>query len=143
MSLLPKEPRQSLLPLELEEAMESGQPVRMEYLDGRQNRTHRVIRPLQIRRRNGEMILIAHCDLRNDQRTFKIERIVRLTRHSEIENTLFTTEITESTEKCERGEGLGLNSKTTDSSSVISVSSALKNSSDPAPEPCNSDPAGA
>ena len=80
MGLLPSEPKQSLLPLELEEALEMRLPVMMEYLDARQQRTHRVIRPIQIRRRNGEMILIAHCELRNDQRTFKIERIVRLQR---------------------------------------------------------------
>src|SRR5205823_5652497 len=120
---------QSLLPLELEEALEMRLPVTMEYLDGRQNRTTRVIRPLQIRRRNGEMILIAHCELRNDQRTFKIERIVRLTR---FESGLFATEITESTEKCERGEGLGFNA-----SSVISVVNTNSGPQNPA---CNSEP---
>jgi predicted DNA-binding transcriptional regulator YafY len=33
-----------------------------------------------VRRRSGELILIAHCELRNDRRTFKLERVVQLTR---------------------------------------------------------------
>jgi predicted DNA-binding transcriptional regulator YafY len=52
----------------------------MEYLDAQANRTQRLIEPLHVRRSNGELMLIAHCHLRNDRRTFKLERIVRLTR---------------------------------------------------------------
>src|SRR4051812_11538708 len=84
MGLLPASPRESLLPLELEEALEQRLPVMMEYLDGNQNRTKRVIEPLGIRRRNGELVLTAHCHLRDDRRTFKLERIVQLTRLTDI-----------------------------------------------------------
>jgi DNA polymerase III epsilon subunit family exonuclease len=80
MGLLPVNPRESLLPLELEEALEQKKPVMMEYLDGQQTRTHRTIQPLHIRRRNGELLLVAHCELRGEQRTFKLERIVQLTK---------------------------------------------------------------
>ena len=80
MGLLPVSPREGLLPLELEEALEQRKPVMMEYLDGYGNRTHRVIEPLHVRRANGELLLIAHCQLRGDRRTFKLERIVQLTR---------------------------------------------------------------
>lgn len=80
MGLLPANPRESLLPLELEEALEQHRPMRMEYLDARNCRTQRVIEPLQVRRFNGELTLVAHCHLRNDRRTFKLERIVQLTR---------------------------------------------------------------
>jgi predicted DNA-binding transcriptional regulator YafY len=80
MGLLPATVRESLLPLELEEALEQRRPVRMEYLDGRQNRTQRVIQPMHVRRSNGELLLVAHCHLRGEQRTFKIERIVQLIR---------------------------------------------------------------
>ena len=73
-------PRESLLPLELTEALEQACPVLMEYVDSDEQRTQRTIQPLRIRRKNGEMMLVAHCHLRNDQRTFKIERIVRLTK---------------------------------------------------------------
>src|SRR5687767_11985273 len=80
MGLLPVSPRESLLPLELEEALEQRGAVLMEYLDARQKRTQRVIEPLQVRRSNGELLLIAHCQLRNDRRTFKLDRIVQLTK---------------------------------------------------------------
>jgi DNA polymerase III epsilon subunit-like protein len=80
MSLLPAEQKQSLLPLELEEALEQRRPVMMEYLDANQRRTQRMIDPIQILNRGGELILIAHCHLRADRRTFKIDRIVELKR---------------------------------------------------------------
>lgn len=72
--------RESLLPLELEEALEQKCCVMMEYLDAREKRTQRVIEPLEVRRKNGELMLVAHCKLRDDRRTFKLERIVQLTR---------------------------------------------------------------
>lgn len=80
MGLLPATPRESLLPLELEEALEQRKPVRMIYLDARQSRTERVIEPMHVRRTHGELMLVAHCHLRGEQRTFKIERIVQLIR---------------------------------------------------------------
>lgn len=80
MGLLPASPRESVLPLELEEALEQRRAVLMDYLDARQNRTQRVIEPLHIHCRGGEMILIAHCQLRGEQRTFKVDRIVELKR---------------------------------------------------------------
>lgn len=78
---------ESLLPLELEEALEGGKPVMMEYLDARGSRTHRKIQPLHVRRQNGDLLLVAHCHLRNDRRTFKLERIVRLMRMEEVGGT--------------------------------------------------------
>ena len=83
MGLLPINPRESLLPLEREEALEQRRPVMMEYLDGNDARTHRVVEPRTIRRRKGELMLIAHCHLRQAQRTFKLERIVQFTRLEE------------------------------------------------------------
>jgi DNA polymerase III epsilon subunit family exonuclease len=82
MGLLPISPRESLLPLELEEALEMRRPVMMEYLDAHDNRTQRVIEPLHIRRVKGELMLVAHCQLRGQQRTFKLERIIQLSRIS-------------------------------------------------------------
>lgn len=78
MGLLPQTQRESLLPLELEEAMEMRREVVMEYLDADGRRTQRTIQPLHVRRSNGELLLVAHCQLRGAQRTFKVERIVRL-----------------------------------------------------------------
>jgi DNA polymerase III epsilon subunit family exonuclease len=83
MGLLPVTPRESLLPLELEEALDQRGAVMMEYLDARQQRTKRVIEPLLLRRSGGELLLVAYCQLRNDRRTFKLDRIVQLTRISD------------------------------------------------------------
>ena len=85
MGLLPASPRESLLPLELQEALEQRTQVRMEYLDGDQQRTQRLISPLRLRRRHGELRLVAHCHLRDEPRSFKLDRIVRLTRPDEEE----------------------------------------------------------
>ena len=60
--------------------LDQRRSVLMEYLDANQNRTERMIDPIQIRRDAGELTLVAHCHLRNDRRNFKLERIVRLTR---------------------------------------------------------------
>lgn len=80
MRLLPESARQSLLPLELEEALELGRPVVMEYVDASDRRTERVIQPMHVRRQGEELVLVAHCQLRGARRTFKLERIIRLTR---------------------------------------------------------------
>lgn len=85
MGLLPVKERDSLLPLELEEALEGRKPVRMEYLDAHQQRTQRIIEPLHVRRSGGELLLVAHCHLRQAQRTFKLDRIVHLRRLDEPE----------------------------------------------------------
>jgi DNA polymerase-3 subunit epsilon len=86
MGLLPTSPRESLLPLELEEALDAGKTVLMEYLDARDVRTERAIRPLHVKRFKGELTLVAWCEMRQAQRTFKLERIVRLTRVEEGES---------------------------------------------------------
>jgi DNA polymerase III epsilon subunit family exonuclease len=83
MGLLPISPKEDPLPLELEEALEQRRPVLMIYLDARQKRTQRTISPLKIRRAGAELVLIAHCHLRGDQRTFKVERIVEMQRIEE------------------------------------------------------------
>ena len=80
MGLRSASPREDPLPLELQEALEQHAPVMMEYVDARDLRTHRIIEPLQIRRFKGELTLVAHCHLRNDRRTFKLDRIVQLTK---------------------------------------------------------------
>jgi DNA polymerase III subunit epsilon len=80
MHLRPASPRENPLPLELQEALEQKTAVMMEYVDAGDRRTHRVIEPLEIRRFKGEITLVAHCHLRQDRRTFKLDRIVQLTR---------------------------------------------------------------
>jgi DNA polymerase III epsilon subunit family exonuclease len=81
------------LPVELEEAMESRRPVLMEYVDASNRRTERVIEPLQIRRFDEELVLIAYCRLRNDRRNFKVQRIVSLSRIESVD-AAFAADIT-------------------------------------------------
>jgi DNA polymerase III epsilon subunit family exonuclease len=83
MGLANPSPKAQLLPLELEEALDQKCPVMMEYLDANDQRTQRIIQPLSIRKRKGELGLIAFCQLRNDRRTFKLERIVQITKLDE------------------------------------------------------------
>ena len=80
MGLLPNNARENPLPLELEEALEQRRPVLMVYLDAHQKQTERVIEPIEVRRYNGSLTLVAHCHLRDDRRTFKLDRIVELKR---------------------------------------------------------------
>lgn len=71
------------LPLELEEALALRREVRMVYLDARNNRTERVIVPIQLTRLGEDRSLMAFCTLRQEQRSFKLSRIVELTRIEE------------------------------------------------------------
>lgn len=66
------------LPMEILDAIEAGREVRMVYLDREARRSERQVLPLRIRRRRGNALLIAHCHLRNEQRTFKLDRIVTM-----------------------------------------------------------------
>jgi DNA polymerase III epsilon subunit family exonuclease len=99
MGLLPASARESLLPLELEEALEQRKPVMMEYLDANQKRTKRLIEPINVRRQNGDLMLVAHCHLRSAQRTFKLERIVQLTRVEDLSKG--EAAVAENTPECE------------------------------------------
>jgi DNA polymerase III epsilon subunit family exonuclease len=86
MTMEPASPRESVLPLELQDALDQRKGVMMEYLDAGGLRTQRVIDPIQVRRVAGELVLVAHCRLRNDRRHFKVDRIVQLTRLPEGES---------------------------------------------------------
>ncbi len=68
------------LPLELQEALDLRGLVRMEYLDANRHRTERIVQPLHIRRSGDQLLLVAHCQLRQAQRTFKLERIIAMHR---------------------------------------------------------------
>ncbi len=72
--------KKGALPYELEEALERGVPVEMEYVDVREARSVRVVTPIEVRKFRGEMILLAWCEMRKERRTFKLGRIVRLSR---------------------------------------------------------------
>jgi len=64
------------LPMEILDAIEAGREVRMIYLDREARKSERLVLPLRICRRRGNAFLVAHCSLRKEQRTFKLDRIV-------------------------------------------------------------------
>lgn len=84
MSLEPRELQTNTdLPVELVEAIETRQRVRLRYLDARRKESVREIDPLEIRSFRGTATLVAHCHLRGDRRTFKLERIIAVERLAE------------------------------------------------------------
>ena len=66
------------LPPTIAEALESGGQVRMRYVDARGRETERVVRPLRVAGRGGRLYLIAHCNERDAQRTFRLDRVVEM-----------------------------------------------------------------
>lgn len=73
-------PAAPVLPIELQEALADRREVRMVYLDARNNRTERVIVPIQLTRLGEDRSLTAFCTLRQEQRSFKLSRIIELSR---------------------------------------------------------------
>ncbi len=72
--------RPSIMPLELEEALAQQGQVEMDYVGEGGELTRRVVRPLRVRRQEGQYVLVAFCCMRLAQRTFRMDRIVRLSR---------------------------------------------------------------
>jgi DNA polymerase-3 subunit epsilon len=66
------------LPPAIAEALASGGRVRMRYVDARGWETERVVRPLRVDAGWGTLYLIAHCYLRDEQRTFRLDRVVEM-----------------------------------------------------------------
>jgi DNA polymerase-3 subunit epsilon len=64
------------LPPVLEEAMRARKSVRICYLSGSGRSTRRVITPLRVISRFDSLYLEAFCSLRNEQRTFRLDRII-------------------------------------------------------------------
>lgn len=63
------------LPPDLEEAIQSRQPIRVQYVDGRGTLTTRLIEPLDVYARGEVVYLVAFCHLRGEERTFRLDRI--------------------------------------------------------------------
>jgi DNA polymerase-3 subunit epsilon len=63
------------LPPDLEEALQSRQPIRVQYVDGRGTPTTRLIEPLDVYARGDVVYLVAFCHLRGEERTFRLDRI--------------------------------------------------------------------
>lgn len=64
------------LPLDLADALAARRPVMMRYIDASDAITERLVQPLTLRRKGREVMLVAHCHLRNQRRTFRLDRVV-------------------------------------------------------------------
>ncbi len=63
------------LPPDLEEALQTRQPLLVRYVDGRGTPTSRLIEPLDVYARGEVIYLVAFCHLRGEARTFRLDRI--------------------------------------------------------------------
>ena len=62
----------------IQEGIETGVPLDMTYADTRARVTRRRVHPLRLESRWGQQYLVAHCELRQDERWFRLDRIVEL-----------------------------------------------------------------
>jgi DNA polymerase III epsilon subunit family exonuclease len=67
----------SLPPL-LEEALKSKKNIQLSYLSGAGEETRRVVIPLKIINRYDYLYLEAFCQLRNEKRTFRLDRVIKM-----------------------------------------------------------------
>jgi len=62
----------------LRAAVEAGSPVQLTYVDTHARTTRRRVRPLRLEERWGQRYLVAHCELRQDERWFRLDRVIGL-----------------------------------------------------------------
>ena len=67
-----------VLPPHLEEALRCEGELELRYVSGLGQETQRVVSPLRVAAYAGHLYLIAMCHLRNEQRTFRLDRIVEM-----------------------------------------------------------------
>jgi DNA polymerase-3 subunit epsilon len=67
-----------VLPPHLEEALRCEGELELRYVSASGRETQRVVSPLRVAAYAGHLYLIAMCHLRNEQRTFRLDRIVQL-----------------------------------------------------------------
>jgi DNA polymerase-3 subunit epsilon len=66
------------LPPQIEEALRGEGQLELRYLSASGEETQRVVSPLQVTAFGGYLYLIAFCHLRNEQRTFRLDRIIEM-----------------------------------------------------------------
>lgn len=67
-----------ILPPEIQEALEGEGTVVITYIDAKGEKTTRPITPLRVLAMNGSVTLVAFCHLRQSERHFRLDRIVRI-----------------------------------------------------------------
>lgn len=66
------------LPPVLEEALRKQAKIVMRYISSSGTETERIVKPLQVINRQDYLYLVAYCDLRCGERTFRLDRIVEM-----------------------------------------------------------------
>jgi DNA polymerase-3 subunit epsilon len=74
----PPEPVVLNLPLLLEQALACKQRLFIHYVDQRGNQTRRWITPKQVLAQKDYFYVVAHCHLRDEDRSFRLDRIVEM-----------------------------------------------------------------
>ncbi len=67
-----------ILPPEIQEALEGEGTVVITYIDAKGDETMRPITPLRVLAMNGTVTLVAFCHMRQSERHFRLDRIVRI-----------------------------------------------------------------
>ena len=68
------------LPPTIAEALERRGRVLMRYVDAKGCETERIVRPIRVSERHGNLYLTAHCHQRGELRTFRLDRVLELAR---------------------------------------------------------------
>ncbi len=71
-------PEKIILPPQLEEAIQSQKAIEMYYIDSSGHQSKRKVDPIDIIAKNDYVYLVAHCHLRSDQRTFRLDRVIKM-----------------------------------------------------------------
>ena len=66
------------LPPQIEEALKSGGSLQLRYLSAVGEETRRMVTPLRVTAHAGNTYLVAMCHLRDEERTFRLDRIVEM-----------------------------------------------------------------
>ncbi len=69
---------QETLPPEIDEALKSGRRLFLSYIDGSGRVTERWVTPREVSRTGGIVALVAYCHLRNEERNFRLDRIIAI-----------------------------------------------------------------
>lgn len=72
------EPKAVTLPPAVEEALRANRRIRLRYLSSYGKETVRVVEPLEVSFRRDYIYLAAFCHLRQEQRTFRLDRILEM-----------------------------------------------------------------
>ena len=69
-----------LLPPSIQEAFSANKALEITYIDGKGQETSRKITPMRVQAINDYVYVIAFCHLRQAERSFRLDRIVAISR---------------------------------------------------------------